>query len=131
MARPISNDLRERVVSAFERGEGTYLQLAERFGVGEASVSRWLRIKRERGDVSPLPHKSGRRPTFDEEGLKELRQLVDEQPDATLAELSARYAERRGVVVALNIICRALQRLELRRKKRPSTRRNSSAQTSN
>jgi transposase len=130
MTRPISNDLRERVVGAFERGEGTYLELAERFGVGAASVSRWLRIKRERGDVSPLRHKSGRRPTFDEEGLKELRRLVEEQPDATLAELSARYAELRGVVVALNIICRALQRLELRRKKRPSMRRSNSAPTS-
>ena len=58
--------------------------------------------------------------------MAELRRLVVEQPDATLAELSKRYAASRGVVLALSIICRALQKLDLNRKKRSSTRRSNS-----
>lgn len=130
MTRAISNDLRQRVVDAYRRGEGSYSVLSKRFGVGYASVNRWLRLERERGAVSPLPRGGGRRAKIDEEGLQELRRLVEEQPDATLAELSGSYAARRGVVVALNIICRALQRLDLNRKKRPSTRQSSYAKMS-
>lgn len=121
-----STDLRQRAVDAYLAGEGTYPEIAKRFVVGEASISRWLRLHRDKGSLEPLPHRSGRKPRIDADGMVELRRLVMEQPDATLAELSERYAATRGVALALNIICRALQRLELNRKKRLSTHPSSS-----
>jgi transposase len=52
MARPLSNDLRERVVSAFEAGESCRV-VAERFGVAASSVVKWSRRHRETGSVAP------------------------------------------------------------------------------
>jgi transposase len=49
----LSLDLRRRIVAAYERDEGTYFELAQRFGVGEATVSRLLRRQRELGHVVP------------------------------------------------------------------------------
>ena len=37
MPAPISQDLRNRVVAALEAGEGTQVELALRFAIGEAS----------------------------------------------------------------------------------------------
>lgn len=122
----ISIDLRRRAVDAYLAGEGTYLEVSTQFRVGEASLNRWLRLHRENGVLNPKPHRSGRKARVDGDGMAELRRLVVEQPDATLAELSKRYAASRGVVLALSIICRALQKLDLNRKKRSSTRRSNS-----
>jgi len=120
-------DLRQRAVDAYLAGEGTYPEIAKRFMVGEASVNRWLRLHRENGSVKPKPHRSGRKPRIDAAGMLELRRLVVEQPDVTLAELSQRYAASNGLVLALNIICRALKKLDLNRKKRLSMPRSNSA----
>ena len=129
MTTALSTDLRRRVVDAYRDGDETYVEIAKRFDVGEASVDRWLRLSRETGDVLPLPGKGGRKPKINEDGLKELRRLVEEQPDATLAELSERYKERVGVNVAVSIICRALKKLKLSRKKRQSMPRSNSETT--
>jgi transposase-like protein len=60
MPRPLGLDLRQRVVDSYNNGEGDYAEIAARFGVGVASVSRWLRLDRE---LSSLEHRpiGGRR----------------------------------------------------------------------
>lgn len=123
MARSASLDLRIRVVEAYLRGEGTYVQISNRFQVGTASVSRWLRIFRQTGDVLPKPHSGGMPPKIDAAGLRWLTKTVEKQPDITLAELADRYAEQTDVTVALSILCRALKKVGLVRKKRPFTLR--------
>jgi transposase len=117
-----SIDLRKRVITAYLEGDTTYAKVAERFCIGEASVSRWLRLYRETGSVSPQPHGGGNRAKIDAEGLELLRQMVAKRPDATLKELAETYEDKRSVTVALNIVYRALQRLGLTRKKRQFTR---------
>lgn len=52
MAKPLSMDLRERVLSCIEGGVSGR-QAAERFGVSPASVSRWRTREREQGDALP------------------------------------------------------------------------------
>lgn len=52
MARPISNDLRARVVSAFLSGESSR-SVAARFGVAVSSVVKWSQRYRETGSVAP------------------------------------------------------------------------------
>ena len=44
-----SPDLRERVVGAYESGEGSIRVLAKRFKVHKDTVSNWLRLSREQG----------------------------------------------------------------------------------
>jgi transposase len=52
MAKPLSMDLRERVLACI--GEGVSgRQAAERFGVSAASVSRWRTRERDQGDAQP------------------------------------------------------------------------------
>jgi len=60
MGRPYSMDLRERVISRYQRGDVTMEEVAAQFEIGIATVNRWLRRKREEG--SPVVHPPGRGP---------------------------------------------------------------------
>lgn len=122
MGKGYSKDLRERAVGAYERGEGTYDEIAERFDVGVASLNRWLRLKRETGSVEHRPLGGGHPTVFDEEGLPKLVALVDEKPDRTLDELCEVWKERHGDTVSTSAVGRALERAGLTRKKSRSGR---------
>jgi transposase len=52
MVRPLSNDLRERVVAAVQAGE-TSRAIAARFGVAVSSVVKWSQRQRVTGSVMP------------------------------------------------------------------------------
>lgn len=121
MAPPISRDLRERVVETYLQGEETYAEVAERFGVGEASVSRWLRLHRETGAVEPLGHRGGapRRIRAEQEPLVE--QLVLAHPDWTEAELSAALRAEHGIEASAVTVGRVVRRLGYGVKKRRSS----------
>jgi transposase len=116
----LSVDLRERVLAAHERREGSQRVLAERFGVAASTVNGWLRQARE-GRRVPLGRRGG--PTaLGGAGPEELTAMVAERPDATLAEYAAMLAERVGRRFSPAVLCRALRRAGLRRKKKPCTR---------
>jgi len=53
MTKPLSNDLRERVVAAVERDGLSRRRAAARFGVGVSTVIKWVRRFRETGSVAP------------------------------------------------------------------------------
>ncbi|MDP9352503.1 MAG: helix-turn-helix domain-containing protein, partial [Chloroflexota bacterium] len=55
-----SVDLRQRIVEAVERGVPRS-QVAEVFGVSLATIKRYLRRKRQTGDLTPKP-RPGRPP---------------------------------------------------------------------
>ena len=99
MPRPCSIDLRRRVVEAYENNEGTYEEIAARFQVGEASVDRWLALKREQGSVEPKQMGGRRYCSFDEDAEEVLRFLVFENPDSTRDELVDQLAQEIGAVV--------------------------------
>jgi transposase len=111
---PYSTDLRERIVSAVERGKGSLRQLADLFLVSLSTIVRLLRHHRTSGSLRPKPHAGGRRPLLDDEACQRLRDLVAAQPDATLDELR----QRLGIPCGLSTLCRTLQRLGLSRKKK-------------
>src|SRR5207342_1890061 len=52
MTRPLSNDLRERVVAAIVGGESCR-SVASRFGVAVSSVVKWSQRYRATGSVAP------------------------------------------------------------------------------
>jgi len=111
---PYSQDLRTRILNAIDQSEGSIRQTASRFQVSTSFIVRLLRRRRETGAIEPKPHGGGQPPALDTNQLERLRELVRQQPDATLAELR----QRLGVDCSLAAICRALKKLGIRRKKK-------------
>jgi transposase len=118
-----SMDLRRRVWAAYEKKEGTEVEVAQRFGVSPSFVRDLVRLQRETGSIAPRPHGGGRRPVADEEGLRAVAAAVAEHPGATYAELMQELARRRvgrrSYRFSNGSLGRTLQRLQLTRKKRP------------
>lgn len=79
-------ELRERVVAAYEAGKGSYPEIGELFGIGEASVKRWVWLKRKLGHVEPKAAGGGRRSSIT---LQDLEQGLAAHADATALELTA------------------------------------------
>ena len=105
-------ELRRKIVEAYERKEGTYFELAQRFGVGEATVYRLLKRKREHGTVKPAA------PTgVSDEELPAFAQLVNEFPNATLEQLKEAWIGRTRRQLSRSSVVRALRRAGITRKK--------------
>jgi transposase len=112
--QPLSNDLRQRILSAVDNREGSRRKLAARFSVNPSTITRLLQLRRQTGSSEPRPHAGGVAPTLDHDALQRLRKLVEETPDATLETLQ----QKMGVTGSIMIICRALQKLGLPLKKK-------------
>lgn len=100
-----SIDFRRKVLSVREREELTIAEVAERFGVGVASVVRWLK------DIEIKPHGPRKRKI----DMEALRKDVETYPDAYQYERAARL----GVVQ--NAIFNALKKLKITYKKNTSS----------
>jgi transposase len=112
--KPLSNDLRQRILDAVDRREGSRRQLAVRFSVDVSTITRLLQLRRETGAFDPRPHAGGTEPTLDQEGLERLRRLVEETPDATLE----RYKQSLGISGSIMIVWRGLEKLGITRKEK-------------
>lgn len=112
-----SIDLRERVVAACDEGTETRAEIADRFGVSTSFIRKLLRRRRTSGSIAPKPHGGGGKPSLDERDLQQVRQLVQQKPDATLAELCDRLRDAGGSQVRIWTMCRVLKALKLPRKK--------------
>ena len=122
MAAPYSQDLRDRVLAAYDRGMPTK-KIAETFAVSKAWARGIKQRRRETGETAPRPMGGATVIKIDRVRLAE---LVREQPDATLKELR----ERLGIQCAESAICMALKQLGLTFKKRRSTRPSRTVRTS-
>ncbi len=109
-----SQDLRQRILDTVQRGDGSLRQIARRFLVSVSFVTRLLRLHRSSGSLQPRPHGGGNPAVLWSQELEQLRELVRQQPDATLEELR----QRLGASCSLMAISRALRKLGLPRKKK-------------
>ncbi len=116
MPQPFSFDLRQRVVAAAQHQ--TQAEVAARYDVSASTVGKWCRRALATGTPAAKPHRGGGPGKIDAAGAEVLRGLVVERNDRTLAELAAGYRARTGVGVSVSAVCRACQRLDLRRKKK-------------
>ena len=64
--RALSLDLRERIVEAYEAGEGSYEAIAERFSVGPTVVGKLVHQKRDLGTLAPQVHREEYPPILEE-----------------------------------------------------------------
>ena len=115
--KPLSLDLRRRIVDAYLRGEGTQKALALRFDVGIATVERLLRQWRQTGSLQPRPS-PGRTRLLSTEERELVRTWISEMPDLTQSELAERFHEHTGRRVCRRTMGRVRQSLGLTRKKR-------------
>ena len=119
MPAPASLDLRRRVVETYRKGGLTYAEVAARFSVGVASVSRWLRLARKSGEPKPRPHGGGRVRLLGPEHEKALHKLVLAHPDWTEAEYTRELRRQYRMTVSSVTIGRVIRQLGFSRKKRP------------
>lgn len=119
MPAPYSLDLRRKAVLAYENGDGTQEEIAERFSIGLRTLQEWLILKNETGDVEPKKHiYRGKKPVIGEKGSLFVKGLVEKKPDILITEIRASYKKKFKVVVAQSMVSRALNKLDLRRKKK-------------
>ena len=113
--KPLSLDLRERIVNALEH-ETSSLIVAARFDVS-GSVVRKLRLKVERtGSIEPVPI-PGRERLIAGADEDHLAELVREHPDATLKVLCELLEAEAGIVVSETTMWRQLKRMDITLKK--------------
>jgi transposase len=115
---PYSIDLRERVLAAVDAGEGTQEAIAQRFRVSARWIRKLLARRAATGAIAPEPNGGGRKPLIQAEAAEALRAAVRNNPDATLEELR----EATGFTGCLMTVWRAIERLEITRKKTRAAR---------
>lgn len=112
-----SLDLRQRVVEAYEEGQGSIAEVAEQFSVSPYFVKKMLRQWRQTNDLAPLPHGGGKPASLSTRHRQLLKRKVKEQGDISLAELQQALLDEQSLSVHLSTISRALSGLGLPRKK--------------
>ena len=125
MPGALSRDLRQRVVLAYDNGEGSYAELAERFQIGIATVKRWMWRRRDTGDIGTLFANNGPKPVFTTpENLELLRQVLEHEPDLTYEELAAAWSGATGLQIGRSTTVAGVRKLGFSLKKKPSARSN-------
>ena len=62
--KPYSNDLRKKIIEAYQKKEGSLRKLAKRFSVSFSFVWRLVKRFRKSGSVVPKPHGGGLKPAL-------------------------------------------------------------------
>ena len=124
--KTLSLDLRERILAAYDKAEGTREEVADRFRVSLGMVKKLLQQRRRLGQIGPQHHRSGRKARIVATHHHQLRTLLDRKPDLTLKELRTAT----GLTCTLPAIHYTLAKLGLTYKKRHSTPVNRAARTS-
>lgn len=114
MSKALSNDLRERVVSAVLAGSSCHAAAA-RFGVSPSSAIKWSRRYRATGSVKPDQLGGYRRPILDPHRAFILERIA-QVPHLTLHGLKHELAAR-GVIVSHNAVWLFMKREGLSFKK--------------
>ena len=114
--KPYSQDLRERVIRAVDQGM-SQREAARIFGVSEPTVKRYLKLRRETGNLAPkvIPGRPKKKIVLLLDGL---RPQLEAHPDATLEEHCRLWEAETGTRVSCSTMGRAIERLKWTRKKK-------------
>lgn len=123
MAKAYSDDLRRRFLSAYEQGEGTLEELAERFVVSLAYGKKLRRQFQRTGQMERVEQRRGTPRKLLDQPREQLRHWLIAIPDLTLDQLQQKLDEDCGVKISRAQVARALKRMGLRLKKSHSTPR--------
>jgi len=116
MARPYSQDLRDRVIGSVASGR-TCRATAALFGVSVASVVKWSQRWRTSGSAAAKPM-GGWKPLLLKSQREWLLARIAERPDLTLRAVVAELAER-GTPASYGAVWRFFKREGISFKKKP------------
>jgi transposase len=117
MGIPYGDDLRRKLLYAYDQGEGDLADLAARFSVS-LSWAKNISAKRNRtGKAERVPHKPGRKPTVGSDMYPQIKAWFQIQPDLTLVEVQQKLNSETGVSLSVPQIWHLLQKMNLRLKK--------------
>ena len=125
MTKPLSNDIRERLVSAVDGGLSRR-SAAKRFGVAASTAIKWVDQWRRTGDVGPRPQGGDHRSHRIGVHAGEILAWVKETPDITLGELAGHLDAVYGLAVAQSTVWRLLDRHGMTFKKNRARQRTTS-----
>ena len=109
MTRPLSKDLRERLIEAVAQG-ATCRAAAARFGVAASTAVKLVRRWRDTGSSTPRPQGGDMRSERIEVHADEILEQIAKQIDITLVEIAAHLELTHGERFAPSTIWRFLDR---------------------
>jgi len=121
MGKPIGDDLRRKLLFAYDQGEGTLEELASRFLVSVGWAKKISAARKRTGQAERVPHHPGRKPNAGVQAQQQVRAWFIQQPDLTLAEVQKKLLGEADVSLSLPQIWKLLGKLGLRLKKSRST----------
>jgi len=111
-------------LEAYDRGEGSLRELAERFGVSSPYAWKISAQRKRTGQVERVEQRHGPESKVTGAVEQRLRTWVRQQPDLTLVEIQERLWETARLPVSVPRVWQVLRRMQLRLKKNRSTPRN-------
>jgi transposase len=117
MGRPYGDDLRRKFLRAYDDGEGTLEELAERFVVSLGWGKKISAQRNRTGQAERIAHRAGRKPHAGAEAQQKVRSWIEAKPDLTLSEIQVKLRQDAGVGLSLPQIWYLLRKLGLRLKK--------------
>ena len=104
-----SLDLRQKIVDLYAVGNISQRKLAKHFGVAPSFVQKIINQYRDFGTIDPKIRTAQTPLKLNPEQLEILRQLVEDQPDATLGELQHRLQQKTDVLISISTVDRMLR----------------------
>jgi transposase len=98
-----SEEIRLRALKAFEAGLGNKEHIAQLYGISVRTFRRWWQEYTAHKKTAPAPRGHNPRALNDQE-LKRLDQLLEQQPDMTLEQLRAALGQKCSLVTIHNMI---------------------------
>jgi len=114
--KPLSLDLRERVLDALQSGQ-TRQQVAQRFCVSPSSVQRLKKQWTEHQNLDPKPI-PGRQRAIQQDQAAELKEILATHNDWTLESLAQAWQQHSGTAISTSALHRNLHWLGYSYKKR-------------
>lgn len=113
MPAPYSVDFRRKVIETYEKGLLTQQEIAETYNIDLSTVKRYLRLYREKGDITPQKGNKGRPLKIKDVGLQTIQEIIRKNPAITLTELSDVYYNKHKERVSISVLSRTCRKLKL------------------
>jgi transposase len=123
MGKPYGDDLRCKLLFAYDQGEGELADLAARFSVSLGWAKKISAQRNRTGKAERVPHQPGRKPRVGAADRQLVLDWVAAQPDLTLVEIQAKLQAEAGITLGVPRVWRLLRKLKVRLKKSRSTPR--------
>jgi transposase len=120
---PYSLEFRQRIIDIYAEGKTSQRQLAQRFRVAPSFVQKILKQYRETGSIEPKQRLEQTPTKLNSAQLVIVKNLVEANNDATLAELCDLLVEETNIRVGVSTMFRMLEKQGLTLKKNTSSQR--------